>query len=630
MKLSNILKIFTSSFYSSYPYILKYVWDSSDIERQRLVVVKNFRYTPSTKNTVEGIRFEIINGSLTNPIVVTQPFVIKVINRNNLNLYSPLFINFYEIDETTGGLIFKDQIVFYSTTSSEQIFSKTISGKNILITLESPGGSILYTSQDFQKGLIPVRQDLFVKLVLGTSETYLPVFYSETFDEVFALKNYRTINQKYASSFSIRTFENANLCDTSPTNVIGDLSVGTIKDYLFSLGYYVTNRQRNYVKGATLSLLEFLYDFYNTSKLDNFSLPDISSFPRNGDFYYSSYYIDLDTFNPQPHEYSIDIRNEIIALFIASFMLDSLSTYYVNKFNSKINFLLSNFEILPEKYMTLTGAQIGGQKLFTNLLYLQILRNVGSSNYSFVKNLIKTRFLDNNELELNAPTEDQNYISTSQSGVEAYIIKILLTKHFDSVEYSNILPTLDAIIASKSTLISVLNKNTDPLSENYNPYFQITLDNARTFYMHGDYVPFGLNALLFKMLGFSFPSELYTEQGLIANNKHKPEQMIFILPELFSSMIYLATKHFYFSNIQFSQPEEETQIAFVDAKVYGNILEARILLNIPKRVYGLLMDKNTNYVYKLELSPVSSLNHTLVFNVSGLNLSNAKLAFILA
>jgi hypothetical protein len=630
MKLSNLLKAFTSSFYSSYPYILKYVWDSSDLDRQRLVVVKNFRYTSSTKNTAEGIKFEIINGSLTNPNVITQPFVIKVVNRNNLNLYSSLFINFYEIDEITGNLIFKDQIVFYSTTSSEQIFSKTISGKNILITLESPGGGVLYTSQDFQKGLIPVRQDLFVKLALGTSETYLPIFYSEIFDEVFALKNYRTTNQKYASSSSIRTFENANLCDTSPTNVIGDFSVGTIKDYLFSLGYYVTNRQRNYVKGATLSLLEFFYDFYNTSKLDSFSLPDTSSFPRSGEFYYSSYYIDLDTFNPQPHEHSIDIRNEVITLFITSFILDSLSTYYVNKFNSKINFLLSNFEILPEKYMTLTGAQIGGQKLFTNLLYLQILRNIGSSNYSLLKNLIKTRFLDNNALELNAPTEDQNYISTSQSGVEAYIVKILLTKHFDSIEYSNILPTLDGIITSKSVLIGVLDKNTDPLSENYNPYFQITLDNARTFYMHGDYVPFGLNALLFKMLGFNFPSELYTEQGLIANNKHKPEQMIFILPELFSSMIYLATKHFYFSDIQFSQPEEETQIAFVDAKVYGNILEAKILLNIPKKVYGILLDKNTNYVYKLEFSPISSLTHILVFNVSGLNLSNAKLAFILA
>jgi hypothetical protein len=630
MKLSNLLKAFTSSFYSSYPYILKYVWDSSDLDRQRLVVVKNFRYTSSTKNTAEGIKFEIINGSLTNPNVITQPFVIKVVNRNNLNLYSSLFINFYEIDEITGNLIFKDQIVFYSTTASEQIFSKTISGKNILITLESPGGGVLYTSQDFQKGLIPVRQDLFVKLALGTSETYLPIFYSEIFDEVFALKNYRTTNQKYASSSSIRTFENANLCDTSPTNVIGDLSVGTIKDYLFSLGYYVTNRQRNYVKGATLSLLEFFYDFYNTSKLDSFSLPDTSSFPRSGEFYYSSYYIDLDTFNPQPHEHSIDIRNEVITLFITSFILDSLSTYYVNKFNSKINFLLSNFEILPEKYMTLTGAQIGGQKLFTNLLYLQILRNIGSSNYSLLKNLIKTRFLDNNALELNAPTEDQNYISTSQSGVEAYIVKILLTKHFDSIEYSNILPTLDGIITSKSVLIGVLDKNTDPLSENYNPYFQITLDNARTFYMHGDYVPFGLNALLFKMLGFNFPSELYTEQGLIANNKHKPEQMIFILPELFSSMIYLATKHFYFSDIQFSQPEEETQIAFVDAKVYGNILEAKILLNIPKKVYGILLDKNTNYVYKLEFSPISSLTHILVFNVSGLNLSNAKLAFILA
>jgi hypothetical protein len=630
MKLSSILKVFTSSFYTPYPYILRYVWDSSDLDRQRLVIVKNFRYTPSTKNTTEGIRFEIINGSLTNQNIVTQPFVIKVINRNNLNLYSSLFINFYEIDEITGSLTFKDQIVFYSTTSPEQVFSKTISGKNVLITLESPGGDILYTSQDFQKGLIPVRQDLFIKLVSGASETYLPVFYSETLDEVFSLKNYRTKNQKYVSSSSIRTFENANLCDTSPTNVIGDFSVDTIKDYLFSLGYYVTNRQRNYVKGATLSLLEFLYDFYNASKLDNFSLPDMSSFPRSGDFYYSSYHVDLDTFNPQPDERSIDIRNEIISLFIASFILDSLSTYYINKFNRKINFLLSNFEIIPEKYMTLTGTQAGGQKLFTNLLYLQILRNIGSSNYSSLKNLIKTNFLDNNELELNVPTEDSNYISTNQSGIEAYIIKILLTKHFDSTEYSNILPTLDAIIASKSVLISVLNKNTDPLSEDYNPYFQIVLNDARTFYMHGDYVPFGLNALLFKMLGFNFPSELYTDQGLIANNKHKPEQMIFILPELFSSMIYLATKHFYFSDIRFSQPEAETQIAFVDAKVYGSMLEAKIMLNVPRKVYGILLEKNTNYVYKLEFSPVSSLNHTLVFNVAGLNLSNVKLAFILA
>jgi hypothetical protein len=630
MSLSRLLKVFTSSFYTPYPYVLRYVGDPVNLDRQRLVIVKNLRHPTSTKNTVEGIRFEIINGSLMNQNVVTQPFVIKVVNKNNLNLYSSLFINFYEIDEVTGNLIFKDQILFYSTTSTEQIFSKTISGKNILITLESPGGGILYTSQDLQKGLIPIRQDLFVKLILGTSETYLPIFYSDIFDEVFALKNYRTTNQKYASSVSLRTFENANLCDTNPTNVIGDFSVGTIKDYLFSLGYYVTNRQRNYVKGATLSLLEFLYDFYNTSKLDTFSLPDISSFPKNGDFYYSSYHVDLDTFTPQPDEHSIDIRNEIISLFIVSFILDSLSTPYINKFNRKINFLLSNFGLLPEKYMTLTGTQIWGQKLFTNLLYLQILRNIGSSSYASLKSLIKTNFLDNATLELNAPTGDQSYISTSQSGIEAYIIKVLLTKHFEPTEYSNILPTLDAIITSKSVLISTLNRNTDPLSEDYNPYFSITLDSARTFYMHGSYVPFGLNALLFKMLGFNFPSELYTEQGLISSNKHNPEQMIFILPELFSSLIYLATKHFYFSDIQFSQPEEETRIAFIEARVYGNILEVNVLLNVPQKVYGLLLDRNTNYVYRLEFSPVSSLSHTLVFPVSGLNLSNAKLAFILA
>jgi hypothetical protein len=629
MRLSNLLKYFTSSFYSSYPYILRYEDSLTNLEKQKFVVVKNLNYNSSVKNTTEGIRFEIVTGSLYNSSVVTQPFTIKVINKNSLNLYNTLFLNFYEVDESSQTLSLKAQVTISSVTTPEQFISRTITGRNIFIALESVD-RVLYTSQDLEKGLIPIRQDLFVKLISEGAETYLPVFYSDEDDKVFALKNYRTTLQRYVFSLSVRTFENANLCDTIASNVIGDLSIGTIKDFLFSFGYYVTDRQKNYVKGATLSLLEFLSDFYNFSKLDIFELGDLSVFPKYGDFYYSSYYYDATSSNPQPHEYSIDIRNEIIAMFVTSFLLDSLSTQAVNKFIRKTDFLLNNFGLLPEKYMTSNGLQFGGQKLFTNLLYLQILRNIGSSNYSSVRNSIKTAFLDHNTLEINTPPADPNYVYTTESGAEAYITKILLSKHFNPSDYEGLLPTLDETIAFKSTLIGSINRNTDPSSSSYNPYFQVNLDSARVFYLHGDYVHFGLNALLFKLLGINFPSDLYTDKGLIQSNKYEPSKMLFILPELFSSLLYLATKHFYFSNIQFSQPRDEIQIASIEAKVYGSLLEARIMLSIPKKVYGFLLDKNTNYVHKMEFSPTRALNHTIVFSVQGINISNTKLAFILA
>ncbi len=630
MKLSSLLKIYTSSFYTSYPYIIRYVSDFGGHENQRFVVIKNFNFPSNTKEIIEGIRFEVVSGSLSNPAPITQPIVVKIFNANNLNIYSSLILNFYEVEENTGNLIFKSQEVIYSVTNTEQLVSKTITGKNIFISLESPTGVVLYTTQDLGKGLIPVRQDLFVKITSGAFETYLPVFYSEAFNEVFALKNYRTTTQRYIQSSIPRSFEKANLCDTQSSNIIGDFSTGEVKDYLFSLGYYVTDRQRNYVKGATLSLLEFLHDFYNNTNLDKFSLPNLSRFEKYGDFYYSSYYEDIVSLTPQPNEYSIDVRNEILSLFLVSFILDSLAPSSIDKFNRKLNFFLNNFSLLPEKYITSNGLQAGGKKLFTNLLYLQVLRNVGSSSYQSLKSLIKTNFLDNNELEISVPEDDTDYISTNQSGVEAYIIKTLLPKHFTISEYSNILTYLDEIIVSKSILIGAINRNTDPTSENYNPYFQINFNSPKVFYLHGDYVPFSLNALLFKLLGISFPSELFTNNGLISCNVHRPTKMLFILPEFFSSMIYLATKHFYFSDIQFSQPEEETQVAFVDAKVYGPVLTVKIMLNSPKKVYGLLLDRNTNYVYKIEFSPVSSLDHELIFYVSGLDLSNIKLAFILS
>jgi hypothetical protein len=630
MKLSRLLKFYTSSFYTPYPYIIKYVDDSGNYDNQRFSIIKNFNFPSNTKNLIEGIRFEVVNGSLSNQTPITQPIVVRILNTNNLNIYSSLVLKFYEIEEDTGNFVLKAQEVIYSTTNSRQLVSKTITGKNIFISLESPAGLVLYTTQDLGRRLIPIRQDLFIKIASGTSETHLPVFYSEELDEVFALKNYRATNQKYIQSLIIRSFERVNLCDTQASNIIGDFSIGEIKDYPFSLGYYVTDTQRNYVKGATLSLLEFLHDFYNNTNLDKFSLPDLSRFPRYENFYYSSYYEDLVSLSPQPNEYSIDIRNEILSLFLASFILDSLTPSSLDKFNRKLNFFLNNFNILPEKYITSNRLQAGGKKLFTNLLYLQILRNVGSSSYQNLKSLIKSAFLDNNELEINIPTGDPDYISTSQSGVEAYIIKTLLSRHFDVSEYSDLLPYLDEIITSKSILISAINKNTDPTSENYNPYFQINFSSPQVFYLHKDYIPFGLNALLFKLLGISFPSELFTNTGLISSNVHRPQKMLFILPEFFSSMIYLATKHFYFSDIHFSQSEEGTQIAFVDAKVYGPVLNVKIMLNIPKKVYGLLLDRNTNYVYKIEFSPVSSLNHELIFHVAGLDLSNVKLAFILS
>ena len=630
MKLSSLLKSYTASFYTPYPYIIRYVDDLNNYENQRLVVIKNFNFPTNTKELAEGIRFEVVSGSLSNQTPITQPIVVKILNVNNLNIYNSLILKFYEIEENTGNLILKSQEVIYSVAISEQRVSKTITGMNIFISLESPTGLVLYTTQDLGKGLIPIRQDLFIKITSGGSEIYLPVFYSERFNEVFALKNYRTTNQRYIQSLTSRSFEGVNLCDTQASNIIGDFSAGEVKDYLFSLGYYVTDRQRNYVKGATLTLLEFLHDFYNNTNLDSFSLPNLSSFEKYENFYYASYYENLSTLAPQPNEYSIDIRNEILSLFLVSFILDSLTHSSISKFNSKLNFFLSNFDLLPEKYITSNRLEAGGNKLFTNLLYLQILRNVGSSSYQNIKNLIKNSFLNNNELEINIPTGDEDYISTSHSGVEAYIIKTLLAKHFDVNEYSNILPYLDEIIASKSVMISAINRVTDPTSENYNPYFQINFDSPRVLYLHGDYIPFGLNALLFKLVGINFPSELFTNNGLISSNVYRPSKMLFILPEFFSSMIYLATKHFYFSDIRFSQPEEVTQVAFVDAKVYGPVLNVKIMLNVPKKVYGLLLDRNTNYVYKIEFSPVSSLDHELVFHVAGLDLSNIKLAFILA
>jgi hypothetical protein len=630
MKISNLLKTYTSSFYTPYPYIIRYVNNSSNYNDQRFVVIKNLNFPSNTKELIEGIRFDVVNGSLSNQTPITQPIVVKILNKNNLSIYGNLVLNFYEIEENTRNLILKNQEVIYSVTSSEQMVSKTITGKNIFISLESPTGVVLYTTQDLGKGLIPIRQDLFIKIISEASEIYLPVFYSEESNEVFALNNYRTINQKYIHSLTPRIFENANLCDTQASNIIGDFSAEEIKDYLFSTGYYVTDRQRNYVRGTTLSLLEFLHDFYNNTNLDKFFLPDLSRFERYEDFYYYSYYEDLISLNPQPNEHAIDIRNEVLSLFLASFILDSLTFNSIDRFNRKLNFFLNNFSLLPEKYITSNGTQAGGTKLFTNLLYLQILRNTGRLDYQNIKELIKTNFLDNDELEINVPTGDMDYISTNQSGVEAYIIKILLNKHFNINEYSNILPRLDEIIASKSVLIGAINKITDPTSENYNPYFQINFDSPKVFYLHGDYVPFALNALLFKLAGFNFPSELFSNNGLISSNVYRPSKMLFILPEFFSSMVYLATKHFYFSDIQFSRPEEETQIAFVDAKAYGSVLDVKIMLNVPKKVYGFLLDRNTNYVYKIEFSPVRSLDHELIFHVAGLDLSNIKLAFILS
>ncbi len=629
MKLSKLLKIFTSSFYSPYPYILKYIGNADSTEKQRFLIIKNPNYPNRPKELLEGIRFEVLNGALSNQYPVTQAFVVKILNKNNLNIYSTLNLNIYEVSVGTNILTLRSQRTISSPMLSEQNISATVTGKIFLITLEAPDGRVLYTSQDFERGLIPIRQDVFVKIAVGGIETYLPAFYSEDLDDIFSLKNYRTTNQKYFSSPSIRVIENANLCDTSPSNVIGDLSVGSVKDYLFSLGYYATDRQKGYVKGATLSLLEFLHDFYNTTKLDIFPMVDISAFPKTGSFYYSSYYIDFDTFIPQPNDYSIDIRNEVISLFLTSFILDSLSANSISRFNNKINFL-NSMGILPESYMPFYDSRIGGEKLFTNLLYLQVLKNMGNENYTTLKNLIKTAFLENNSLELNAPVNDPAYISTNQSGVEANIIRAILPKHFETSEYSELLPILDNIISSKSIVTSFIGKNYDPLSVNYNPYYQIDLERGYTFYLHGDYVPFGLNAILYKLLGLKFPSALYTDGGLIAYNMYIPSQMIFILPEFFSSMIYLATKTFYFSDIVPSQPEEGFPVAFVEAKVYGSLLKVDIMLNIPKKVYALLLERNTNYVYKLEFSPVRSLNHTLIFNVSGLNLSNIKLAFIIS
>lgn len=157
MDFNNIFKYFSSSILEDYPYSI--VPQSNNT--YRFDVVRNYSYNTSISlNT--GLYFEILHGNLHNSSVVTQTFSFKLKNPNSISISSgSYYLNVYSVVGNSLSLI--SSYLIGTTVQNDTLVSISVTGQDVLFTLEI-NSLVLYTSEDFEKNLIPVNQRILAEV----------------------------------------------------------------------------------------------------------------------------------------------------------------------------------------------------------------------------------------------------------------------------------------------------------------------------------------------------------------------------------------------------------------------------------------------------------------------------------
>lgn len=176
MDFNKVFKYFASSILEDYPYSI--IPESSN--NYRFNVVRNYTYNNINNNNIilkTGIYFELLQGNLHNDNHVTQTFYFKIKNPNLISISSGLYyLNAYSVIGNSVSLIYS--YLLGNVVLNDTLVSISITGKDLLFTLEI-NSIVLYTSEDFEKNLIPVDQRVLaeVQYVNNTNLSY-PIFQS--------------------------------------------------------------------------------------------------------------------------------------------------------------------------------------------------------------------------------------------------------------------------------------------------------------------------------------------------------------------------------------------------------------------------------------------------------------------
>lgn len=633
MDFNKIFKYFSSNILEDYPYSI--IPESNNI--YRFNVVRNYAYTTSIAlNT--GIYFELLQGNLHNSSVVTQTFKFKLKNPNSISISSSLYyLNVYNVIENSLSLI--SSYLIGNNVQHDTTVSLPVTGQNVLFTIEA-GSIVLYTSEDFEKNLIPVDQRIFAEVqhTNNTNLSYL-VFQDSSLSSSFIGIDFstRTIDSKLHSANSV-AIDNIYLCYINSSNVIGALgNEKVITDYKFPRSYsFVSYDTRNKLSTKSILFSYFVYSHFKDLIDFNFVINNtfLNNLPKLRNFYYESYKYNVNTYSS--HSSQVSIKDIVLVLFIIKdlyYLLDSQArTTYDNLLNSLDSFTpITNTSLqplLPDYLLSNTEDQYS---LSTNLMFLDILRFFNKiSQFNALKAAIESNFLLPNPFVYEI-SENYLYPFTIYDPLKLSIIKFFLPVFFPN-QYGNILSSVNthltglSIGAGAVTIVPTFS----PITENFNPIFTFNpVPSTEIIYKTRkstsyEYIDFADNLIIKYFEGSSNILDLFSpkDKVYLGANKFSTTYENFILPEFFTSLLNVfftyrpSIKSLYNS---LSGDSASASISLINYKVdyIGNNFNVYLELNNPSRIMYVIFDKiNTSIVYYYYVSTSSSAIHSFTINTT--------------
>ena len=642
MDFNKVFKYFTSGILEDYPYSI--IPDSSN--NYRFNVVKNYTY-PSTVTLNTGIYFEILQGSLHNSTSVTQTFYFKIKNPNLISVASgTYYLNAYSVSGSGVSLI--NSHLLGSAIQNDTLVSIPITGQEILFTLEV-NSLVLYTSEDFEKNLIPVDQRILAE-VQYTNNTNLsyPIFQDYNLGASFIGIDLstRTIVSKL-HSISNAGIDNIYLYYNNASNIIGALgNEQVVTDYKFPRSYsFVNYNIRNKLSTKTILFSYFVYKNFKNIIDFSFVINEsfLNSLPKLRNIYYESYRYNANAYSS--HTANASIKDIVLVLFLVKdiyYLLDlQAKTVYDNLLNYLSSFSpITNTSLqplLPDYLLNNTEDQYS---LSTNLMFLDILRFFNRvSEFNAVKSAIEANFLQPSPFKYEIYTNSL-YPDTENDPLKLSIIKFFLPVFFPN-QYGTVLSDvntkLTALSAGAGTVTIV--PSFLPITETFNPFFTFNpVPSSELLYKTVksstyNYIDFSDNLVIKYLEGNSEILDLFSplDEVYLGANKFSTNYEHFILPEFFTSLLNVFFK--YRPSIQslynyFPGTTSTPSISLINYKVdyIGNNYNVYLELNSPSRIMYVIFDKvNTSIVYYYYISTTTSSIHFFTINTTIYPINNSTM-----
>lgn len=558
---------------------------------------------------LDGIYFELIQGTLDNQNGLTQNLVVKLRNPNNIQIASSYVVRLYNAQN--GALLFETYVPS-SFDGLEVSFSTNV--KVPLITIEA-NGLVLYTSYEYLNGYIPLDQRIYASFRDPNNiEVFRAFFVRKLNNKRYFTSIFRSVYNKFLnSSIIFFRFLDVYLNNT----IIGNFNYQIITEFKFPQQYrFISEQEAFSISTYSIMLLAFYKDF--VEKLSGFLINEIDFSQLDKDsrnFPYKKYFYNKNTLSYEKVSSYVDIAELLLAILLGIKvygMLDSSKQIIDDLVNKLNNFSpivyypdssVGSKALIPD----IINSDVEEQySLFTNILFAHILNLLGIDNSPLISEINRV-FVNNSQKTTNRSLGS----ISSFTPIEAAVILKFAPKYLD-VNNSYV---SSLISSATSQLYSVeyvnsISLNSDVNSDSYNPIYDENLSSALPFYDKRTYLNLIINMLLDNPINnfISFSSD----GAILDSYKYSIYESFYILPSLRANLTYFFLS---IENVFEGKVEEKSEVILIDSVISqaANQLIAELTFNKPVKILAIISNQGTPLAYASSMS--ESAHHTLTFSI---------------